>query len=141
MRGWEDLNQQEVEDMANSFTNVIKWMELAKISYEQMSDVITDVCRALGNIDISDINLALSRITRKQEVEERDARIAQLIWEKTELQTQLTKAERDLKLEEAKTQGAYRFIGLLEEHVQNTGEVVTKARVVVILIRSQGGRK
>ena len=35
----------------------------------------------------------------------------------------------DLKLEEAKTQGAKRLIGLLEEHVRNPGKVVTKDRL------------
>ena len=57
-------------------------------------------------------------------MEEWDARIAQLIREKAELQFQLTKAERA-----AKTQGAHRLIGLLEEHVWNTGYVVIKARL------------
>ena len=115
--------------MANSFTNVIKWMELAKISYKQMSNVVTDLCKALGNIDIQDIELALTQITRKQEMEERDAQIAQLIREKAELQTQLTKKEADLKVEKARFKGAHRLIGLLEEHVSNTGEVVTKAQL------------
>ena len=59
--------------MANSFTNIIKWMELTKISYKQMSDVVTNVCRALENIDIQDIDLALTQIVQKQELEERDA--------------------------------------------------------------------
>ena len=43
------------------------------------------------------------------------------------MQTWLTKAERDLKLEEAKIQGAHKLIGLLEEHVRNPEDVVIKA--------------
>ena len=39
------------------------------------------------------------------------------------------KAERSLKLEESKTQGAHRLIGLLEEHVRNPKDLVTKARI------------
>ena len=42
-------------------------------------------------------------MAQKQEVADRDARISQLIREKEELQTRLTKAKKDLKLEEAKT--------------------------------------
>ena len=94
-----------------------------------MSEVITNVCRALKNIEIRNIDSALSQIARKQEVEERDAWISQLIWEKAELQTRLKKMEVDLKVEEVRTKGAHKLIGLLEEHVRNTGEVVTKAQL------------
>ena len=58
---------------------------------------------------------------------DRDAWINQLIREKVELQTWVTKLEKDLKLEKAKIQGAHRLIGLLEKHVRNTGDVVIKA--------------
>ena len=39
------------------------------------------------------------------------------------------KAEKDLKLEEAKTERVHRLIDLLEEHVRNLGDVVIKARL------------
>ena len=52
-----------------------------------------------------------------------------MIQEKEELQVRLEKAERDLKLEESKIQGAHRLIGLLEEHVRNPGDLVVKARI------------
>ena len=60
---------------------------------------------------------------------DRDARISQLTREKKELQTRNLKAERSLKLKESKIQGAYRLIRLLEEHVRNLGDLVTKARI------------
>ena len=59
----------------------------------------------------------------------RDSRINQLIQEKEELQAQVRKAERNLKLKESKTQGAYRLIRLLEEHVRNPRDLVIKARI------------
>ena len=58
---------------------------------------------------------------------EHDNRISQLTQEKEELHTRLLKTERSLTLEESKTQGAHRLIGLLEEHVRNSGDLVTKA--------------
>ena len=60
---------------------------------------------------------------------ERDTWISQLTWKNEELQTRLLKAERSLKLEESNIQGAHRLIGLLEEHVRNLGDLVTKARI------------
>ena len=65
----------------------------------------------------------------KEEVAECDVRIVELIREKVELQNRLTKAEVDMKLEEAKTKGAHRLVNLLEKHVRNNGEVLTKARL------------
>ena len=54
--------------MTNSFTNAIRWMEIAKSSYEHIGDVIADVCKALENVDIWNIDLALNRIAQKQDV-------------------------------------------------------------------------
>ena len=90
---------------------------------------MSNVCKALGNVEIRDIDKALSQVAQKQEVADWDAWISQLTWEKEELQTRLLKAERDLKLKESKTQRAHRLIGLLEEHIQNPGDLVTKARI------------
>ena len=104
-------------------------MELAKIHYNQLGDVVSNVCKALGNVEIQDIDEALSQVARKQKVADRDARISQLTREKEELQTRLLKIERSLKLKESKTQGAHRLIGLLEEHVRNLGDLITKARI------------
>ena len=115
--------------MSHSFDNAIRWMELVKIHYDQLGDVVVDICKALGNVKIRDIDVALSQVARKQEVVDRDIQISQLTWEKEELQTRLLKTERSLKLEESKTQGAHRLIGLLEEHVRNPGDLVTKARI------------
>ena len=115
--------------MSHSFNHTIQWMELAKAHYDQLGDVVVDVCKALGNVAIQDIDVALSQVARKQEVAEQDTQISQLTREKEELQALLLKAERNLKLEETKTQRAYRLIGLLEEHVRNPGELVTKARI------------
>ena len=70
---------------------------------------------------------------------ERDSRINQLIREKEDLQVQLWKAERDLKLEESKTLGAHRLIGLLEEHVRNPGDLVIKARIYDEAVAKIGG--
>ena len=58
-----------------------------------------------------------------------DSRITQLTREKEELQAQLRKTERELKLKQSKTQGVHRLIGLLEEHVRNPGDLVIKARL------------
>ena len=70
---------------------------------------------------------------------ERDSQINQLIQEKEELQVRLWKVERDLKLEESKTQGAHRLIGLLEEHVRNPGDLVIKARLYDEAVAKIGG--
>ena len=104
-----------------------------------MSNVVTDVCQALGNINIREIDSALTQIAWKQEVEERDALIAQLIWKKAKLQIQLTKAEADLKVEEARTKVTHKLIGLLEEDVCNIGEVVIKARFYNEAMAKTGG--
>ena len=113
--------------MSHSFDNAIRWMELAKIHYNQLGDVVVDVCKALGNVEIRDTDKTLFHVARKQKMADRDARISQLIREKEDLQTQLLKTKRSLKLEESKTQGAHRLIGLLEEHVRNPRDLVTKA--------------
>ena len=83
--------------------------------------------------------MALSQVARKQDLTERDSRINQLIQEKEELQVRLRKAERDLKLEESKTQRAYRLIGLLEEHVWNLGDLVVKAWIYDEAVAKTGG--
>ena len=114
--------------MSHSFDHAIRWMELAKAQYDQLGDVVVDVCKALGNVAIQDIDVALSQMAWKQNMAERDSRITELIREK-ELQAQLRKTERELKLEQSKTQGAHRLIGLLEEHVWNPGDLVIKARI------------
>ena len=89
--------------MSHSFDHAIRWMEMAKAQYDQLGDVVVDVCKALGDVAIQDIDVALSQVALKQDVIEWDSRINQLIWEKEELQVQLWKAERNLKLEESKT--------------------------------------
>ena len=134
-----DLTHQKIEEMSHSFSNAIRWMELAKIHYDQLEEVVSDVCKALGNVDIWDIDEALFQVAQKQEVADRDARISQLSREKEELQTRQIKAEKDLKLEESKTQGAHRLIGLLEEHVWNLRDVVIKARLYDEAIAKTGG--
>ena len=55
-----ELIQQEIEEMSHSFDNAIRWMELAKIQYNQLGNVVVDVCKALGNVEIQDIDEALS---------------------------------------------------------------------------------
>ena len=115
--------------MAHSFEHAIQWMELAQAQYNQLGDVVVDVCKALDNVAIQDIDTALSQIVWKKEVAERDSRINELIREKEELKERLRKTERELKLDQSKTQGAHRLIGLLEEHVRNLGDLVIKARI------------
>ena len=100
---------------------------------------MVDVCKALGDVTIQDIDTALSQVVRKQEVAERDSRINELTQEKEELKDQLWKMERELKLEQSKTQGAHRLIGLLEEHVQNPGNLVIKARIYDEVVAKIGG--
>ena len=70
---------------------------------------------------------------------ERDSRINELTREKEELKDQLRKTERELKLEQSKTQGAHRLIGLLEEHVRNLGDLVIKARIYDEAVAKIGG--
>ena len=70
---------------------------------------------------------------------EPDSRIIQLIREKEELQAQLRKTERELKLEQLKTLGAHKLIGLLEEHVRNPGDLVIKARINDEAVAKIGG--
>ena len=125
--------------MSHSFEQAIRWMELAKAQYNQLRDVVVDVCKALGDVAIQDIDAALSQVGRKQEVAERDSRINQLTREKEELQDRLRKMERELKVEQAKIQGAHRLIGLLEEHVWNLGDLVIKARIYDETIAKIGG--
>ena len=112
---------------------------MAKAQYDQLRDVVVDVCKALGDVAIQDIDVTLSQVTWKQEVAERDSQINQLIREKEELQVQLRKTERELKLEQSKTQRAHRLIGLLEEHVRNPGDLVIKARIYNEAIAKIGG--
>ena len=45
-----ELTQQELEEMSRSFDHAIRWMELAKAQYDQLGDVVVDVCKALGNV-------------------------------------------------------------------------------------------
>ena len=125
--------------MAHSFEHVIRWMELAKAQYNQLGDVVVDVCKALGDVAIQNIDTALSQVVRKQEVAERDSRINELTREKEELKDRLRKTERELKLEQSKTQGAHRLIGLLEEHVRNPGDLVIKARIYDEVVAKIGG--
>ena len=47
--------------------------------------------------------------------------------------------ERELKLEQSKTQGAHRLIELLEEHVWNPGDLVIKARIYDEAVAKIGG--
>ena len=98
-----DLTQQELEEMSRSFDHAIRWMELAKAQYDQLGDVVVDVCKALGNVTLQDVDIALFQVARKQDVAERDSRITQLTREKEELQAQLRKTEWKLKLEQSKT--------------------------------------
>ena len=114
-------------------------MELAQLQYNQLGDMVVDVCKALGNIAIQDIDTALSQVVRKKEVTEWDSRINELIREKEELKERLRKTERELKMEKSKTQGAHRLIGLLEEHVRNPGDLVTKARIYDEAVAKTGG--
>ena len=125
--------------MVHSFEHAIRWMELAKAQYNQLGDVVVDVCKALDDIAIQDIDTALSQVVRKQEVAERDSRINELTQEKEELKDRLRKTEQELKLEQSKTQGAHRLIGLLEEHVRNPGDLVIKARIYDEAVAKIGG--
>ena len=134
-----DLTQQELEEMSRSFDHAIWWMELAKAQYDELRDVVVDVCKALGDVALQDVDIALSQVARKQDVAERDSWITQLTREKEELKAQLQKTERELKLEQSKTQGAHRLIGLLEEHVRNPRDLVIKARLYDEAIAKTGG--
>ena len=91
--------------MTKSFTNAIRWMEIAKTSYEHMEDVVADVCKALENVDTQDIDSTLTRIAQKQDAVDQDVQIVQLIREKGQLETRLAEREVDLKREDAKTKG------------------------------------
>ena len=97
------------------------------------------MCKALGDVAIQDIDAVLSQVARKQEVAEWNSWINQLTREKEELQDWLWKTERELKLEQLKTQGAHRLIGLLEEHVRNPGDLVIKARIYDEAVAKIGG--
>ena len=134
-----DLTQQELVEMAHSFEHAIRWMELAKTQYNQLGDVVVDVCKALGDVAIQDIDTALFQVVWKQKVAEWDSQINELTREKEELKDQLWKTERELKLEQSKTQGAHRLIGLLEEHVWNPGDLVIKARIYDEAVAKIGG--
>ena len=58
--------------MSHTFNNTIRWMELAKIHYDQLGYVVSDVSKALGNFKIRDINEALFQVAQKHEVADRD---------------------------------------------------------------------
>ena len=88
--------------MAHSFEHAIRWMELAQAQHNQLGDVVVDVCKALGNVAIQDIDTALSQVVQKEEIAKRDSRINELIREKEELKEQLRKTERELKLKQSK---------------------------------------
>ena len=94
-----------------------------------MGKIISNVCRALGDVELWDIDDALKRILQAKDIKDWDLRISRLIQEKSQLELWLVEQEVDFKREEAKTKGVHRLLGLLEEHVCNTGDVVTKARL------------
>ena len=60
-----ELIQQELEEMSHSFDHAIRWMELSKAQYDQLGDVVVDVWKALGDVAIQDIDVALSQVARK----------------------------------------------------------------------------
>ena len=41
--------------MSRSFDHAIRWMELAKAQYDQLGDVVVDVCKALGDVALQDV--------------------------------------------------------------------------------------
>ena len=47
-----EFTQQELAEMSHSFEHAIRWMELAKTQYNQLGDVVVDVCKALGDVAI-----------------------------------------------------------------------------------------
>ena len=55
-----DLTQQELEEMSRSFDHAIRWMELTKAQYDQLGDVVVDICKALGDVALQDVDIALS---------------------------------------------------------------------------------
>ena len=61
----QDLTQQERVEMVHSFEHAIRWMELAKTQYNQFGDVVVDVCKALGDVAIQNIDTALFQVVRK----------------------------------------------------------------------------
>ena len=132
------LNQHELDDIANSFTNAIRWIEIAKTSYEHMGDIVVDVCKALGNVDIQDIDSTQTQVAWKQDVVDQDAWIAQLIREMNELENQLAEREVDLKREKAKSKRIQRLLSLLEDHVCNPRDVVTKAQLYDEVVAKTG---
>ena len=60
-----ELTQQELEKMSRSFDHAIWWMELAKAQYDQLGDVVVDECKALGDVALQDVDIALSQVARK----------------------------------------------------------------------------
>ena len=52
-------SKREVKAIANAFDKLIRWVEFAKENYNNMGQVILNVCKALGNIDVRDINQTL----------------------------------------------------------------------------------
>ena len=46
--------------MSHSFDHAIWWMEMAKAQYDQLRVVVVDKCKALGDVAIEDIDVALS---------------------------------------------------------------------------------
>ena len=60
-----DLTQQEIEEISHFFSNAIKWMAITKVHYNQMREIVADVYKALGNVDIRDINVALFQVAQK----------------------------------------------------------------------------
>ena len=55
-----DLAQKKLAEMAHSFEHAIRWMELAQAQYNQLGDVVVDVCKALGNVAIQDIDCRIT---------------------------------------------------------------------------------
>ena len=71
-----------------------------------MQEIFLDVCKALGDVDIQDINMVLIQIGKKYDVGDQDVWIARLIREKKELEAWFAEREVDFKKEEAKTKRA-----------------------------------
>ena len=69
---------------------------MARGNFNKLGQVVKDVAKALGDINIRDLDQALATIPKPREIGKRDNQIRELQKEKVFLKVQLTQKESEL---------------------------------------------
>ena len=58
-----------------AFDNAIAWIEVARTNFDALKQIIKDEAKALEDVDIRDLDEALTLIPKPRKIAERDSRI------------------------------------------------------------------